>query len=137
MSEKTVSTKEDLKSAVASKCSRIRIEGVLAGKVKRTMLIPKAAFAVASISAGVAIYSLATAHEEIIYAPLTGGVSTAIRFGAGTTAAVTTVSILGTTTAWSLIGVGIALSGLGGVKTLRNEYKVEQSGPDFVVLVRK
>lgn len=137
MSEKTVRTKEDLKSAIASKYSKIRIEGVLAGKVKRTLLIPKATFVVASVSAGVAIYSLATAHEEFVYAPLTGGVSTAVRFGAGTTAAFTTVSLLGTATAWSLIGVGVALGGLAGVKTLRNEYKLEQSGTDFVVLVRK
>jgi 4-hydroxybenzoate polyprenyltransferase len=137
MSEKTVRNKEDLKSAIASKASKIRVEGVLAGKIKRTLLIPKATFVIASASAGVAIYSLLTAHEEIVYAPLTGGVSTAVRFGAAGTAAFATVSLLGTTTAWSLIGVGIALGGLAGVKTLRSEYKVGQSGADFIVLVRK
>ena len=137
MSERIVKTKEELKNAIASNLARIRVEGVLAGKLKRTMLIPKAAFVVASASALVAIYSLATAHEEIVYAPLTGGVSTAVRFGAGTTAAVTTISILGTTTAWSLISVGIALGSLGAVKSLRAKYKVAESGPDFVVLAKK
>jgi len=136
MSEKVVKTSEDLKAAMEGKCERIRVEGALAGKVKRTMLIPKGKFIAASVAAGVAIYSLATAHEEIVYAPLTGGTSAAVRFGAGTSAAITTVSLLGTTTAWSLIGIGIALGGLGGVKMLRNEYRVEESGADFVIIVR-
>ena len=132
-----VRTSDELKKAINDKSATIRVEGVLAEKIKRTMLIPKAVFLAASVSAGVAIYSLATAHEEIVYAPITGGTSTVIRFGAGTAAAVTTVSLLGTTTAWSLIAVGIALGGLSSVKVLRNEYTIKESGTNFVVLVRK
>lgn len=137
MSQVTVTTKEDLKKAYESGVDRIRVEGVLADKVKRTMLIPKASFALASVSAGVAVAALLTSHEEVVYAPLTGGVSTAIRFGAATTAIGATVTFLGSvTTAWALLGVGVALGGLSGVKSLRGQYKVTESGSNFVVLVK-
>lgn len=139
MAEKpvTVRTSQELRLAMESRNLIIRVEGVLAGKVERTMLIPKATFIAASVSAGVAIYSLATAHEEVVYAPLTGGTSTVVRFGGGTAAVVTTVSLLGTTTAWSLIAVGMALGGLNAVKALRNDYRIAQSGSNFLVLVRR
>jgi hypothetical protein len=136
MSLVIVKTSQELKSAIESEAPQIRVEGVLADKIKRTMLIPKASFAIGVASASVAIYSLATAHEEIVYAPLTGGTSSVIRFGAGTAATVTTVALLGTTTAWALIGVGIALGGIGAVKSLRNKYKIQESGPNFVILVK-
>lgn len=137
MADTTVRTSESLKKAISNKLQRIRIEGPLADKVRRTLLIPKLTFIAASAAAGVAIYSLATAHEEIIYTPLTGGGSAAIRFGSGTTAVITMVSLLGPTTAWSLIGVGIALGGFSTVKILRNDYRIDSSGSGFVVLVRK
>jgi hypothetical protein len=136
MASTTVRTSAQLKEAIRSKTHRIRVEGPLADKVKRTLLIPKLAFAAASAAAGVAIYSLATAHEEIVYAPLTGGGSAVVRFGASTTAIITIVSLLGPTTAWSLIGVGVAVGGLSAVKVLRKEYRIETSGSGFIVLVR-
>ena len=137
MSECTVKNKEDFKKAIKNKVTRIRIEGVLAAKTKLVMLIPKASMVVAAGAAGIAIYSLATAHTEIVTAPLTGGASGAVRFGAGAGSVVVLVSLLGPGTAWALIAVGVALGGFSAVKMLRNDYKIESSGPGFLVLVRK
>jgi hypothetical protein len=136
MSQITVTTKEAFREAVGRKVARIRVEGELATKTKLVMRIPAASMTLAAASAGVAIYSFASAHEEVVYAPLTGGVSTGIRFGAGTTATVVLVSLLGPATAWSLVGVGIALGGFGAVKSLRNEYRIQDSGPSFLLLAR-
>jgi len=143
MSQRTVKTKQEFQKSIEDKVGTIRVENSdLASHLKIMLRIPTASFAIASVATGVVVYSIATAHEEVVYTPVTGGVSAVVRFGAGAAATTVLVSLLGTTGTTAMIGVIIALAGAGTkaytqLKDVFNNYKIINSGTDYVVLQRK
>ncbi len=69
-----------------------------------------------------------------IYGTLASG-GTAAPVALGLTAAAS--GIVGVSGATAMIGLGIALGGVTGLKSVRSKYKISKKGPGYVVLKMK
>ncbi|MGB6163468.1 MAG: hypothetical protein WCF33_15195 [Pseudonocardiaceae bacterium] len=134
-------TEKEYKAAIKKKERRIRIaDSELARKTKLILAIPAASFVLA---AAFAIAAIAAVHWGIVAfaaAPVTGGASAiggAVAFGAGGTTMVPIMGLVGIPTAIALVSLGAAIGGIGAIKTIYNEYKIIESGPNFILLERK
>lgn len=132
-------TKDQFKQAVARREELIRIEDSdLAMKTRAVLAIPAASFAVAAGFIAVALgitYSWATAPADL---PATGGASGVLRFGGkGAAMAGATAALGGPAAAAAMFSVGLAVGGAGMLRQLHNDYRVTDSGSDYVVLTRK
>ena len=134
-------TEQEYKTAIQKKAPRIRIvDAELARKTKLVLRIPKVTFMIAAGCVGAAVAAVHTGVLGFVAGPATGGVSAAggaILFGAGTSTLVPVIGLVGIPTAIALVTLAVALGGVGAVRSIYNEYKIIDSGAEFVLLARK
>jgi hypothetical protein len=101
----------------------IRVEEpAIASRIKLLIVISKTSFVAAAAASGVAIAALSTVHTEVVTAPLTGLISTGIRFGSEATSVATIFMIRAPTTAWALLAIGFAAGGVTALTFLYNNH---------------
>ncbi|MBL4829462.1 MAG: hypothetical protein JKY55_06205 [Aliivibrio sp.] len=120
----TVKSKQSLNGAIFSGEDEIRVEDPkLAKWIIAIHAIKQVAWSIAIVVIAAGIYTLIG----------TGGVGAPAT--AGLTAAAT--SIVGFSGASGMIGLGLALGGIKGLKVLRNDYKITDKSSSSVTLKKK
>ena len=127
-----VRSREELKTAISSRVEMIRIEEpTIASTIKLLIAIFNTCLVAAVAASGVAIAAFLTAHTEVVTAPLTGLISTGIRFESGIP---TIFMIRAPTTAWVLLAIGVTVGGVAALTFLYNNYRITESRGSWIIL---
>lgn len=120
----TVKSKQSLKVAILSGEDEIRVDDPeLAKWIIAIHAIKQIAWSIAIVSIAAGLYTLIG----------TGGLGAPATVGLTATAA----GVVGFSGASGMVGLGIALGGVSGLKMLRNDYKITNKTSNFVILTRK
>ena len=120
----TVKSKHSFKNAILSGEEEITVDNPeLAKWLVIIHAIKQLAWTAAIILIAAGIYS--TLASGGAAAPATLGITAAAS------------GFVGVSGATAMFGLGLALGGVAGLKTVRNKYKISQKGPGYVVLKMK
>jgi hypothetical protein len=126
----TVTTPEELGKALKNGASEIELEGKLAdGRVVKLRAVGPVAWAIAIGGIGVAVVA-------IIVTAGSGGTSSFASVPGAAAGFATATGVLGASAAATAIAVSVAAGGIGALKKLRKDYKVEKRNGK-TVLVKK
>lgn len=116
----------DLGQALEREEDTITVTGKLAGRIKRLHALNMALWCLCAICLAVSVAAL-------LSAPATAGASAAVGLVAGTPAA----AALGVPAAVTAALTAAAGGGMQALKNLREDYWIEEIGPECIVLHRK
>lgn len=130
---KTVSTNKELAEALKSDEQYIKVIGDLRNKVRKIKIIRNTAWAIAAGAIATSItLALATPAATAVTAPA-GGIGGAIPFTGSALAGGTAALIIGAA-AKAALALGVAAGGIGVVNKMRNNYSIQQTTQDYIIL---